>query len=86
MQTIKQSHTVPYSAEQMYGLVDNVNEYKNFIPWCSLSDELERDDKTVTATLGFSYQGFQKSFTTKNTRHPHKRIDLSLVDGLCGSK
>ena len=81
MQTIKKSHIVPFSNKQMYELVDNINEYHSFIPWCILSKELERDQNTVTATLGLSYQGMQKSFTTKNTLHPHSLIELTLVDG-----
>lgn len=81
MKTIKKSHIVPFSAQQMYELVDNINDYQNFIPWCSQSEEHQRDQNSVTATLSLAYQGMQKSFTTKNTLHPHKLIELGLVDG-----
>lgn len=81
MQTIKRSHVVPYSAQQMYQLVDDINNYKNFIDWCSQSEEHQRDDNSVTATLAISVHGIQKSFTTKNTLQPHSLIELNLVDG-----
>jgi ribosome-associated toxin RatA of RatAB toxin-antitoxin module len=81
VQTIKRSHMVPFSAEQMYKLVDDINNYKNFIQWCSRSEEHERSDEAVTATLALNVQGMEKSFTTKNQLTPHKKIDLTLVDG-----
>lgn len=81
VKTIKRSQLVPFSAKQMYELVDGITQYQTFLPWCVKSEELERDDKSVTATLTISAQGLEKSFTTKNTLTPHSRIDLSLVDG-----
>lgn len=65
----------------MYLLVDGITQYQNFLPWCVKSEEIKRDDNSVTATLTISAQGMEKSFTTKNTLTPHSRIDLSLVDG-----
>ena len=81
MKTIKKSQMVPFSAKQMYQLVDNINQYHAFLPWCVKSEEHERDDESVTATLTISAQGMEKSFTTKNTLTPYSRIDLNLVDG-----
>ena len=81
VKTIKRSQLVPFSAKQMYELVDGITQYQTFLPWCVKSEELERDENSVTATLTISAQGLEKSFTTKNTLTPHSRIDLSLVDG-----
>ena len=81
VKTIKKSQIVPFSAKQMYLLVDDINQYQAFLPWCVKSEEHQRDDDSVTATLTISAQGMEKSFTTKNTLTPHSRIELSLVDG-----
>lgn len=81
MKTIKKSQIVPFSAKQMYQLVDNINQYHAFLPWCVKSEEHERNNESVTATLTISAQGMEKSFTTRNTLTPFSRIDLSLVDG-----
>lgn len=81
MKTIKKSQIVPFSAKQMYQLVDDINQYHSFLPWCVKSEEHERNEESVTATLTISAQGMEKSFTTKNTLTPFSRIDLSLVDG-----
>ncbi len=81
MKNIKKSQVVPFSAKQMFQLIDDIQQYHAFLPWCVKSEELERDDTSVTATLTISAQGMEKSFTTKNTLTPYSRIDLSLVDG-----
>ena len=44
MASIKRSALVPYTPEQMFELVDNIQDYSRFLPWCSASDELSRDD------------------------------------------
>ena len=65
MQTIRKSQIVAFTAKQMYQLVDNINDYHLYLPWCSKSEEHQRSENTVTATLSILAQGMQKSFTTK---------------------
>lgn len=81
MYIVKKTKIVPYSAKQMYQLVDNIEEYQSFVPWCKHSKELERNEDTVTATLSVAAGGIEKAFTTKNTLTPHSRIELQLVEG-----
>ncbi len=81
MQTIRKSQLVAFTAKQMYQLVDNINDYHLYLPWCSKSEEHQRSDNEVTATLSIKAQGMEKSFTTKNTLTPYSKIELNLVDG-----
>lgn len=81
MRNIKRMEKVSQTAAQMFQLVDNINDYKGFLPWCSDSYELSRDDDEVKATIVVSAAGFEKSFTTSNRNQKNKMIEIRLVDG-----
>jgi len=81
MPTVHKAALVPYSPEQMYKLVDNIQHYPQFVPWCVNGEELSRTEDAVRARLTFSGSGLQKSFTTLNRLHPHNMMEINLVDG-----
>lgn len=81
MTTVSRSAIVPYSAEAMFRLVDDVDSYERFLPWVKRSTEHHRDSDTVRATLVFSKGGFEKAFTTLNRLQHGKMIDIRLVEG-----
>ena len=81
MTTIHKQATVPYSAEKMYTLVDNIQDYPKFLPWCQKSVIRSRNDHEVVACLTLAFGGIHKSFTTRNLLQPHKMIEIKLVDG-----
>lgn len=81
MPTIQKSAVVPYSQKQMYQLVDDIEGYPHFIPWCVSSEIISRTDDEVRATLTFASRGMQKSFTTLNRLQPHKMMEIRLLHG-----
>lgn len=81
MRRISRSALVPYSAGDIYRLVDDIDAYPAFLPWCETAEVLERDADHVTAKLGFARGGLSRTFTTRNQLSPTEGIDLSLVDG-----
>ena len=81
MTIIQKSKQVPYSCEEMYTLVNNVERYAEFLPYCSQSMVHHRDPNEVQATLVISAAGMSKSFTTKNLLQPNKMIEIRLIDG-----
>lgn len=81
MTTIHKSALVPYSAEQMYKLVDDVETYPDFLPWCKAAVEISRNANEVEASLDFSHSGVHKSFTTRNRMQPGESIEMQLVEG-----
>lgn len=81
MTTIHKSALVPYSAEQMYKLVDDIPAYPEFLPWCSGSKEINRREDEVEASLDIAHSGVHKSFTTRNRLEINKTIEMQLVEG-----
>ena len=81
MAQVNKSALVPYSAEQMYKLVDDVNSYHKFLPWCGASEEISREDDKVVASVTIAKAGVNKTFTTRNTCHQFSKIEMGLVDG-----
>jgi ribosome-associated toxin RatA of RatAB toxin-antitoxin module len=65
----------------MYNLVNNVENYSEFVPHCSDSMVHHRDDDEVQATLVITAVGISKSFTTRNRLQQNKMIEVRLVDG-----
>ena len=65
----------------MYDLANNVAAYHEFLPWCSDSVVLKRDEACTIARIDLSYKGMKSSFTTRNELTPNQQIYLSLVDG-----
>lgn len=81
MPAVSRSALVPFSAEQMFGLVDDVDNYSSFLPWCRSSRVLSRDADEVRATLEVAVSGINKSFTTCNRLQHGKMIEMRLVEG-----
>lgn len=65
----------------MYALVDDIDAYASFLPWCSKSTVLGRDERSVDASLEIKYGKLHKSFTTRNLNSPHDAIEMTLLDG-----
>lgn len=81
MRYVKRSALVPYSAREMFVLVDDVETYPEFLPWCKSSDVLERSDDVVKATLELQKGAVSNKFTTRNARNEFESIDITLVGG-----
>ncbi|MEM7279196.1 MAG: type II toxin-antitoxin system RatA family toxin [Pseudomonadota bacterium] len=81
MRRVHRSAIVPYSAEDMFSLIDDVSAYPQFMPWCTGAEELSRDEHEVLATLELSKGGLAKRFTTRNTRKAPVQLDMDLIDG-----
>lgn len=81
MTTISRNALVPYTASEMYLLVDDIPAYPQFLPWCKHAEEMSRDADAVTARLDLSHSGLEKSFTTKNRLQSDKMIEMRLVEG-----
>jgi ribosome-associated toxin RatA of RatAB toxin-antitoxin module len=81
MHTLKRNALVPYSARQMFELVNAIEDYPRFLPWCHNSQIIKRSDEEIVAALDVTWKGIHKSFTTRNALSPFHRIDISLVNG-----
>lgn len=81
MKKISKHALVPYSAGQMYALVNDIESYADFLPWCSQSDILERTEQDIKASLNIAYGSLNKSFTTLNKLTPDTKMEMQLVEG-----
>lgn len=82
MTVVKRIVLLEYSAEQMYGLVAQIENYPAFLPGCSDVDVQRHDQKDeVVATLTMNFHGLKYSFTTRNQNVAGKSITMRLVDG-----
>jgi len=81
MPTIERSALVPYSAAEMYVLVDNVVAYPQFLPWCVEAKEWSRTEHEVRASIELRRGALHKAFTTHNRLQKDKMIEMRLVEG-----
>ena len=81
MPQISRTALVPYSAEQMYQLVNDVKSYPQFLPGCTGSRVLESTPGQMTAAVDVSKAGISKTFTTRNQLTSNQSILMHLVDG-----
>ncbi|PTN11786.1 type II toxin-antitoxin system RatA family toxin [Nitrosomonas aestuarii] len=81
MAEIEKTVLVEYSAEQMFNLVDRVEQYPDFLPWCG-GTVVDQQNETIThATVKINYHHVKHSFTTENKRNPPELIEMTLLDG-----
>ncbi len=81
MTVVSKSALVRFPAHLMYELVEDVESYPQFLPWCSSSRILRRSGDVVDAELEISKAGFHKSFATRNTLLAPEQIRISLLEG-----
>ncbi|MEE9326453.1 MAG: type II toxin-antitoxin system RatA family toxin [Cocleimonas sp.] len=81
MAQVNKSALVPFSAKQMYKLVDDVSAYHTFLPWCGASEEKSRDDNVVVGAVTIKKGAVNKTFVTENTLYKNKKIEMKLIDG-----
>jgi ribosome-associated toxin RatA of RatAB toxin-antitoxin module len=79
--TIERSALVPFSAERMFALVNDVRCYPEFVPWCAGAEVLAETEALIEASLRLKRGGVEHRFTTRNTLTPFTAMRLELVDG-----
>lgn len=81
LNTVRQSRDVPFSAAQMYALVNDIESYPQFLPWCSAARVIAPGATALSASITLSAAGVHQTFTTQNRMQPDRRIEVQLVDG-----
>ncbi len=81
MHKVEKTVLVMHSAEQMFALVDAVEDYPKFLPWCGGIDLLERTETSTSATLHINYHGLKQNFTTQNIKSFPHAMDINLKNG-----
>lgn len=81
MPRVEKSVLVGHAAATMFRLVDDVEHYPAFLPWCGGTRVIERSDVLTVATIDIRYAGVAQSFTTENSKTTNEWMHLSLRDG-----
>ncbi|WP_296178922.1 type II toxin-antitoxin system RatA family toxin [Pseudomonas sp. UBA1879] len=78
---IQRSALLPYPAEALYDLVNDVARYSEFLPWCSGAKVLEQSDTSMRARVEVAKGGLSQHFVTRNTLTPGQTIEMNLEEG-----
>lgn len=78
MASVQKLVLIEYTPSQMFDLVDRVEDYPQFLPWCGGTELIDRTDTRTIAALHINYHGIRSHFSTENTKvHPtHMAIRL----------
>ncbi len=81
MPSLQRSALVPHSAQNMFDLVNDVDSYPEFLPWCSDARTLESGPDFKVAQVKMKKGPLNQQFTTRNLLSQGENIRMSLVDG-----
>jgi len=81
MKRIARSAIVECGAGAFYALVEDIEAYPSFLPWCAAARVRERTPGRTVATLTLAAKGLRHSFTTENANQPGRSIDMQLLEG-----
>ena len=81
MARVEKSVLVAHPPECMFELVDRVEDYPEFLPWCGGTELIRRDDERTVATIHIAYLGIRQSFTTENLKTHPREMRITLQDG-----
>src|SRR5512137_263467 len=81
MSSFRKQVTIPYTAEQMFDLVNDINAYSTFIPLCTSSEVHEEQDHKLRATIKIAKGKIGFDFTTVNTMEKGRSIAMNLENG-----
>ena len=81
MTTITRSSLVLFTPDQMFDLVNDVEAYPSFLPWCRSSEIISKTDDVISASLDLAKGGVHHVFSTRNTIIKGESIDIELIDG-----
>ncbi|MBT5647144.1 MAG: type II toxin-antitoxin system RatA family toxin [Rhodospirillaceae bacterium] len=81
MPTHHETRFLPQTAEQLFDLVSDVDDYPNFLPWCVALRVTSRDDNEIRADMVVGFKMLREKFTSRVTLTPKERIDVEYLDG-----
>ncbi|MBV2235291.1 MAG: type II toxin-antitoxin system RatA family toxin [Sterolibacterium sp.] len=81
MAVIEKSVLIERSAAQMFNLVDAVEDYPKFLPWCGGSEVIERTAEKTMARVHIRYRGIKSHFATENRKEYPTAMTMKLLEG-----
>jgi coenzyme Q-binding protein COQ10 len=81
MPTHHETRFLPHTADQLFDLVSDVEDYPNFLPWCVALRVTSHEDNVIRADMVVGFKMIREKFTSKVTLTPKERIDVEYLDG-----
>ena len=81
MREVKRSALIAESPSRMYELINDIERYPEFVPWCTAARVESRKEGEVVATLNIKRGPLRAEFTTRNLLEPGKRVLMQFVSG-----
>jgi len=81
MPSIRETRQLPFSAEQMFDLVADVDKYPEFLPWVVATRVRHDSDTSMTADMLVGFKAIREKFTSKVEKHRPDTIRVHYVDG-----
>jgi coenzyme Q-binding protein COQ10 len=81
MPTHAEQRVLPFTREQLFDLVADIERYPEFLPWCLGARVRERRDNLIVADLLIGFKMVRERFTSKVTLNPPNRIDVAYAEG-----
>ena len=81
MRQVKRSALVSQPPAKLYALINDIESYPQFLPWCTHARVLSRSSEEIVATIGVRQGPLEGEFTTRNTLTPERSVRMQLVSG-----
>ena len=81
MPIVEKSVLIEHRAEQMFELVDRVEDYPKYLPWCGGTELIERTATRTAATIHINFHGVRASFSTINEKVIPVTMSIRLREG-----
>lgn len=81
MPLVEKSVLIARTAAQMFDLVDRVEDYPAFLPWCGGTELIERTDRVTAARIHIRYRGITAQFATANPKEVPHWMNIELREG-----
>lgn len=72
---------VPFSAQQMYDLVVDMDRYPEFLPWCAKARKYEIKENQFKSEMTFTFKGLRQTFHTLDRLEPGRKITITHTSG-----
>jgi ribosome-associated toxin RatA of RatAB toxin-antitoxin module len=81
MREIKHSALIGRPQRAVFEIINDIEKYPEFLPWCTHAQVQSRSDREIVATVGVRKGPLHGEFTTRNELEPDRRITMRLVSG-----
>jgi coenzyme Q-binding protein COQ10 len=81
MSKYSERRVLPYTPEQLFQLVADIDKYPQFLPWCVGARIRKREGNVILADLAIGFKMYRERFTSRVVLSRPNQIDVAYSDG-----